>query len=150
MAPGSTSSQGRSAENKCVKFTSRDEVNPAPSGPRASMLLAEDCTAVCDLDHTPSASLAEIISIFSLPSQWWNYSSQTALQWDLWAFQCQLSKSPPPLQAGHFHFASRAIGAGRCVLIPEEAAPQFLDDAAPRNGMKPPPDSEMIAPPITE
>jgi hypothetical protein len=36
------------------------------------------------------------------------------------------------------------------VLIPEEAAPQFLDDAAPRNGMMPPPDSEMIAPPITE
>jgi hypothetical protein len=33
------------------------------------------------------------------------------------------------------------------VLIPEEAAPQFLDDAAPRNGMMPPPDSEMIAPP---
>jgi len=38
----------------------------------------------------------------------------------------------------------------RAVLIPEEAAPQFLDDAAPRNGMMPPPDSEMIAPPITE
>jgi hypothetical protein len=37
-----------------------------------------------------------------------------------------------------------------CMLIPEEAAPQFLDDAAPRNGMMPPPDSEMIAPPITE
>ena len=36
------------------------------------------------------------------------------------------------------------------VLIPEEAAPQFRDDAAPRNGMMPPPDSEMIAPPITE
>jgi hypothetical protein len=36
------------------------------------------------------------------------------------------------------------------LLIPEEAAPQFLDDAAPRNGMMPPPDSEMIAPPITE
>ena len=38
----------------------------------------------------------------------------------------------------------------RNVLIPDEAAPQFLDDAAPRNGMMPPPDSEMIAPPITE
>jgi putative transposase len=36
------------------------------------------------------------------------------------------------------------------LLIPEEGAPQFLDDAAPRNGMMPPPDSEMIAPPITE
>jgi len=36
------------------------------------------------------------------------------------------------------------------MLIPEEAAPQFLDDAAPRNGMMPPPDSEMISPPITE
>ena len=36
------------------------------------------------------------------------------------------------------------------MLIPEEAAPQFLDDAAPRNGMMPPADSEMIAPPITE
>ena len=36
------------------------------------------------------------------------------------------------------------------VLIPEEAAPQFRDDVAPRNGMMPPPDSEMIAPPITE
>jgi hypothetical protein len=36
------------------------------------------------------------------------------------------------------------------VLIPEEAAPQFLDDAAPHNGMMPPPDSEMIAPPISE
>ena len=35
-------------------------------------------------------------------------------------------------------------------LIPEEAAPQFLDDAAPRNGMMPHTDSEMIAPPITE
>jgi hypothetical protein len=40
--------------------------------------------------------------------------------------------------------------AGDSLLIPEEAAPQFLDDAAPRNGMMPPPDSEMIAPPITE
>ena len=38
----------------------------------------------------------------------------------------------------------------RLVLIPEEAAPQFRDDAAPRNGMMPPPNSEMIAPPITE
>jgi hypothetical protein len=37
-----------------------------------------------------------------------------------------------------------------CMLIPEEAAPQFLDDAAPHNGMMPPPDSEMIAPPISE
>jgi hypothetical protein len=36
------------------------------------------------------------------------------------------------------------------LLIPEEAAPQFLDDVAPRNGMMPAPDSEMIAPPITE
>ena len=36
------------------------------------------------------------------------------------------------------------------MLIPEEAAPQFRDDVAPRNGMMPPPDSEMIAPPITE
>ena len=36
------------------------------------------------------------------------------------------------------------------LLIPEEAAPQFRDDAAPHNGMMPPPDSEMIAPPITE
>ena len=35
----------------------------------------------------------------------------------------------------------------RELLIPEEAAPQFLDDVAPRNGMMPPPDSEMIAPP---
>jgi len=61
MAPGSTSSQGRSAENKCVKFTSRDEVNPDPSGPTC---LAEDCTAVCDLDHTPSASLAEIYFLY--------------------------------------------------------------------------------------
>jgi hypothetical protein len=39
---------------------------------------------------------------------------------------------------------------GEDMLIPEEAAPQFRDDAAPRNGMMPPPDSEMIAPPITE
>ena len=36
------------------------------------------------------------------------------------------------------------------MLIPKEAAPQFLDDFAPHNGMMPPPDSEMIAPPITE
>jgi hypothetical protein len=36
------------------------------------------------------------------------------------------------------------------LLIPEDAAPQFRDDAAPRNGMMPPPDSEMISPPITE
>lgn len=36
------------------------------------------------------------------------------------------------------------------VLIPEEAAPQFRDDCAPRNGMMPPPNSEMISPPITE
>jgi len=28
--------------------------------------------------------------------------------------------------------------------------PQFLDDLAPRNGMMPPPASEMISPPITE
>jgi hypothetical protein len=39
---------------------------------------------------------------------------------------------------------------GRQLLIPGEAAPLFRDDAAPRNGMMPPPDSEMIAPPITE
>jgi hypothetical protein len=39
---------------------------------------------------------------------------------------------------------------GALVLIPEDAAPQFRDDAAPRNGMMPPPDSEMISPPITE
>src|ERR1700677_2397240 len=38
----------------------------------------------------------------------------------------------------------------RVMLIPEEAAPQFRDDVAPRNGMMPPPDSEMISPPITE
>src|ERR1700733_14303791 len=45
----------------------------------------------------------------------------------------------------------RTVGfPGAGLLIPEEAAPQFLDDAAPRNGMMPPPDSEMIAPPITE
>ena len=37
-----------------------------------------------------------------------------------------------------------------CVLIPEEAAPRFRDDVAPCNGMMPPPNSEMIAPPITE
>jgi hypothetical protein len=36
------------------------------------------------------------------------------------------------------------------MLIPEEAAPQFRDDCAPRNGMMPPPNSEMISPPITE
>ena len=36
------------------------------------------------------------------------------------------------------------------MLIPKEAAPQFRDDVAPHNGMMPPPDSEMIAPPITE
>ena len=36
------------------------------------------------------------------------------------------------------------------MLIPGEAAPRFRDDAAPRNGMMPPPDSEMIAPRITE
>ena len=41
-------------------------------------------------------------------------------------------------------------GVGEAMLIPEEAAPQFRDNAAPRNGMMPPPDSEMIAPPITE
>jgi hypothetical protein len=41
----------------------------------------------------------------------------------------------------------RSTPALELVLIPEEAAPQFLDDAAPRNGMMPPPDSEMIAPP---
>jgi hypothetical protein len=35
-------------------------------------------------------------------------------------------------------------------LIPEEAAPRFRENAVPRNGMMPPPDSEMIAPPITE
>jgi hypothetical protein len=50
--------------------------------------------------------------------------------------------------------ARHGVGAfGRAsarLLIPEEAAPQFLDDAAPRNGMMSPPDSEMIAPPITE
>jgi len=43
------------------------------------------------------------------------------------------------------------VAAGReRMLIPGEAAPQFRDDAAPCNGMMPPPDSEMIAPPITE
>jgi hypothetical protein len=43
-----------------------------------------------------------------------------------------------------------APGLTNRLLIPEEAAPQFRDDVAPRNGMMPPPDSEMIAPPITE
>jgi len=37
-----------------------------------------------------------------------------------------------------------------CMLIPEEAAPLFRDNAAPCNGMMPPADSEMIAPPVTE
>jgi len=46
------------------------------------------------------------------------------------------------------HGSRHLFGVG--LLIPEEAAPQFLDDAAPRNGMMPPPDSEMISPPITE
>lgn len=51
--------------------------------------------------------------------------------------------------------ASEELGLAEvpCVvvmLIPEEAAPRFLDDAAPRNGMMSPPDSEMIAPPIAE
>jgi hypothetical protein len=50
---------------------------------------------------------------------------------------------------GHFGLV-RLSRLGHDVLIPEEAAPQFRDDAAPRNGMMPPPDSEMIAPPITE
>ena len=36
------------------------------------------------------------------------------------------------------------------LLIPEEAAPRFRDDVAPRNGMMPPPDSEMMSPPIPE
>ena len=31
------------------------------------------------------------------------------------------------------------LSDGAEMLIPEEAAPQFLDDAAPRNGMMPPP-----------
>jgi Viral (Superfamily 1) RNA helicase len=38
----------------------------------------------------------------------------------------------------------------KSVLIPEEAAPRFRDDVAPRNGMMPPPDSEMMSPPIPE
>jgi hypothetical protein len=42
------------------------------------------------------------------------------------------------------------LGVSIVMLIPEEAAPQFLDDAAPRNGMMPPPNSEMMSPPITE
>jgi hypothetical protein len=33
------------------------------------------------------------------------------------------------------------------LLIPDEAAPQFLDGCAPCNGMMPPPDSQMISPP---
>jgi hypothetical protein len=43
----------------------------------------------------------------------------------------------------------RYLGAvlRQSMLIPEEAAPLFRDDVAPRNGMMPPPDSEMIAPP---
>jgi hypothetical protein len=45
---------------------------------------------------------------------------------------------------------NRAFDSRALLLIPEEAAPQFLDDVAPHNGMMPPPDSEMIAPPITE
>jgi hypothetical protein len=54
--------------------------------------------------------------------------------------------------SGPLETLRRGAKANHCsrVLIPEEAAPQFLDDAAPRNGMMPPPDSEMIAPPITE
>ena len=67
-----------------------------------------------------------------------------------------------PLNRRHRHRPERARGPSRpcgehrttdeslLLLIPEEAAPQFRDDVAPRNGMMPPPDSEMIAPPITE
>lgn len=43
-----------------------------------------------------------------------------------------------------------AADAAGGLLIPKEAAPQFRDDVAPHNGMMPPPNSEMIAPPITE
>jgi hypothetical protein len=65
----------------------------------------------------------------------------------------KVKKAPEPSPPIRLRFESlTAIEAGYqvFVLIPEEAAPQFRDDVAPRNGMMPPPDSEMIAPPITE
>ena len=52
--------------------------------------------------------------------------------------------------AGFRASIARTHSPSLVVLIPDEAAPQFLDDAAPHNGMMPPPNSEMIAPPITE
>jgi hypothetical protein len=70
--------------------------------------------------------------------------------------RCKLGASPNrgDLRVEESHFPASdcgdirpALPNGTVLLIPEEAAPQFLDDAAPRNGMMPPPDSEMIAPP---
>jgi hypothetical protein len=58
-------------------------------------------------------------------------------------------RAPTGNRPGRPRTGAKTLGA-ISMLIPEEAAPQFLDDAAPRNGMMPPPDSEMIAPPITE
>jgi hypothetical protein len=61
---------------------------------------------------------------------------------------CLFDCSEPRLQFAQLDGLSDLADDG--VLIPEEAAPQFLDDCAPCNGMMPPPDSEMISPPITE
>ena len=66
-------------------------------------------------------------------------------------FETSLNVSSAQIAAGRRWKGERVISTQSTrLLIPEEAAPQFLDDAAPRNGMMPPPDSEMIAPPITE
>ena len=56
----------------------------------------------------------------------------------LWNRMSSGSYFPPPVKAVPI------------LLIPGEAAPEFRDDCAPRNGMMPPPNSEMISPPITE
>ena len=64
-----------------------------------------------------------------------------------------VESSPSPEGAGPTDSTLYLVVSGSkgvSVLIPEEAAPQFRDDCAPRNGMMPPPNSEMISPPITE
>jgi hypothetical protein len=49
---------------------------------------------------------------------------------------------PEHVIGGDMLVQAEIIEQPRRLLIPEEAAPQSRDDAAPHNGMMPPPDSE--------
>jgi hypothetical protein len=75
---------------------------PNPTSPIC--IIAEDCAAVCDLNHTGSTSLAEIICIVCLSSR---------LRGTTQIIQRSAAIRDLPMSVGT-PIASRAIGAGLC------------------------------------